>query len=132
MSDVLERTLLGLRQALTVSPSNGPLWLQVAEILRELGRTNEAVEAGREAAKPDDKIKADPAAVERTRETVKMLDDLYKSAIVHTTNTYVKARETKPASPSGKRFRRARPRVRSGRAASAHRSLWRRPAGRRA
>ncbi len=51
MSDLLERTLLGLRQALAVSPDNAPLWLQVAEILLELGRRNEAEEAAREAAR---------------------------------------------------------------------------------
>jgi transitional endoplasmic reticulum ATPase len=49
MSDLLERTLSGLRDAVAVSPRNGPLWLQIAEILAELGRTNEAVEACREA-----------------------------------------------------------------------------------
>jgi len=51
MSDLLERTLLGLRQALAVSPDNAPLWLQVAENLLELGRRNEAEEAAREAAR---------------------------------------------------------------------------------
>src|SRR5262245_4995857 len=49
MSDVLERTLAGLRSALAVSPTNGPLWLQVAELLEELDRENEALEAVREA-----------------------------------------------------------------------------------
>lgn len=49
MSDILERTLQGLRAALAVSPSNGPLWLQVAELLAELGRVNEALEAAGEA-----------------------------------------------------------------------------------
>jgi transitional endoplasmic reticulum ATPase len=49
MSELLERTLHGLRQALAVSPDNGPLWLQVADILAELGRKNEALEACREA-----------------------------------------------------------------------------------
>lgn len=49
MSDVLERTLQGLRAALAVSPTNGPLWVQVADLLAELGRANEAVEAAREA-----------------------------------------------------------------------------------
>jgi ATP-dependent 26S proteasome regulatory subunit len=49
VSDVLERTLTGLRGALAVSPTNGPLWLQVAEILAELERDNEAAEAAREA-----------------------------------------------------------------------------------
>jgi len=49
MSDILERTLQGLRAALAVSPANGPLWVQVSELLAELGRDNEAVEAAREA-----------------------------------------------------------------------------------
>lgn len=49
MSDLLERTLAGLRGALAVSPDNGPLRLQVAEILSELGRDNEAAEAARAA-----------------------------------------------------------------------------------
>jgi transitional endoplasmic reticulum ATPase len=49
MSDILERTLHGLRAALAVSPANGPLWVQVAELLSELGRSNEAVEAAGEA-----------------------------------------------------------------------------------
>ncbi|MBX2797468.1 MAG: ATP-binding protein [Myxococcales bacterium] len=47
MSDILERTLAGLRSALAVTPDNGPLRLQVAQILAELGRHNEAVEAAR-------------------------------------------------------------------------------------
>lgn len=49
MSDLLERTLAGLRAVLAVSPDNGPLRLQVAEILSELGRDNEATEAARAA-----------------------------------------------------------------------------------
>jgi len=49
MSDLLERTLAGLRAALAVSPDNGPLRLQVAELLSELGRENEAAEAARAA-----------------------------------------------------------------------------------
>ena len=36
--DLLERTLAGLRAALAVTPDNGPLRLQVAELLRELYR----------------------------------------------------------------------------------------------
>jgi len=56
MSDVLERTLAGLRAAVAVSPDNGILWLQIAELLLELGRKNEAAEACAEAMKhlPDD------------------------------------------------------------------------------
>jgi ATP-dependent 26S proteasome regulatory subunit len=49
VSDRSERTLAGLRAALAVSPQNGPLWLEVADLLAELGRENEAVEAAREA-----------------------------------------------------------------------------------
>jgi AAA+ superfamily predicted ATPase len=49
MSNVLERTLQGLKAALAVSPTNGPLRLQVAEILAELGRDSEALEQVRAA-----------------------------------------------------------------------------------
>lgn len=50
----------------------------------------------------DKAVEPDKAAVERTRETVRMLDDLYKSAIIHVTNTYVKARERTPAARAAK------------------------------
>jgi transitional endoplasmic reticulum ATPase len=49
MSDLLERTLQGLRAALVVTPDNGPLRLQVAELLRALGRDSEALEQARAA-----------------------------------------------------------------------------------
>jgi SpoVK/Ycf46/Vps4 family AAA+-type ATPase len=49
MTDILERMLAGLREALAVSPANGVLWKQLAELLAEMGRDNEAVEAGEEA-----------------------------------------------------------------------------------
>lgn len=49
MTDRRERTLAALRAALADSPRNGLLWLEVAEILAELGRTNEAADACREA-----------------------------------------------------------------------------------
>lgn len=49
MSELLNRTLKGLRQALAVSPNNAPLRLQVAEILAELGRDTEAQEAAEAA-----------------------------------------------------------------------------------
>jgi hypothetical protein len=39
----------------------------------------------------------DPAAIDRTRTTVRMLDDVYKGFVVHITETYVKAQETTPA-----------------------------------
>src|SRR3954454_21462989 len=52
-----------------------------------------------EAADP----KVDPAAVERTREVVKMLDDVYKGFVVHITATYVKAREQTPAAKVAKK-----------------------------
>ncbi len=55
---------------------------------------------GRESA---DKGKPDPAAVARTRETVKMLDDLYKLSVVHVTTTYVGARERTPAATVAKK-----------------------------
>jgi hypothetical protein len=46
----------------------------------------------------------DEAAVRRTRETVRMLDDLYKSAVVHVTATYVKAQEKTPAAKVAKQM----------------------------
>src|SRR5262245_12756860 len=39
----------------------------------------------------------DKEAVQRARTTVQMLDDLYKGYVVHITDTYVRAREIKPA-----------------------------------
>ena len=39
----------------------------------------------------------DEAAVERTRETVRMLDDLHKGYVVTITDTYVKAQKSTPA-----------------------------------
>ena len=49
-------------------------------------------------ARADSKLeaKADPA-LERTREQVKMLDDLYKNAVVSITQSYVDVQEKKPA-----------------------------------
>lgn len=46
-----ERTLAALRSALAENPRNGPIWLEVAEILAELGRTSEATKACREAVR---------------------------------------------------------------------------------
>ncbi|HWS71592.1 MAG TPA: ATP-binding protein [Thermoanaerobaculia bacterium] len=45
----LNSTLETLRRALVQTPNNGFLWLQVAEILAQLGRDSEAEEAAREA-----------------------------------------------------------------------------------
>jgi len=45
----LNTTLETLRRALVQAPNNGFLWLQVAEILDQLGRDSEAEEAAREA-----------------------------------------------------------------------------------
>lgn len=45
----LNSTLDTLRRALVQTPDNGFLWLQVAEILAQLGRDSEAEEAAREA-----------------------------------------------------------------------------------
>jgi hypothetical protein len=49
-----------------------------------------------------DKIKVDPAALERTRESVKMLDDLYKNAVVAITKTYVEQQADTPAAAVAK------------------------------
>ena len=46
--------------------------------------------------------KADPAAVERAREEVKKLDDLYKTAVVGITKTYVEQQADTPAATVAK------------------------------
>ncbi len=46
--------------------------------------------------------KPDAAAVERARESVKMLDDLYKNAVVSITNTYVGQQADTPAASVAK------------------------------
>jgi hypothetical protein len=50
--------------------------------------------AGDQAA---DRIKVDAAALERTRESIKMLDDLYKNAVVIITKTYAENQADTPA-----------------------------------
>lgn len=47
--------------------------------------------------------KPDPAAVARTRETVRLLDDLHKGYVVHITGTYVKAQDLTPAARVAKK-----------------------------
>jgi hypothetical protein len=54
-------------------------------------------------ARDVDTAKPDKAAVERARETVKMLDDVYKGFVVNITEMYVKAREKTPAARVAKR-----------------------------
>jgi hypothetical protein len=46
--------------------------------------------------------KVDPAALERTREQIKMLDDLYKNAVVAITNTYTEKQGDTPAAEVAK------------------------------
>ncbi len=53
-------------------------------------------------ARAEDKKKPDPAQVERARETVKMLDDLYKTAVVGITQTYVEKQADVPAATLAK------------------------------
>lgn len=53
-------------------------------------------------AEKSKKAKADPAAVERTRKTVRMLDDVYKTAVVLITEHYVKSEDTLPAGSAAK------------------------------
>src|ERR1035438_9339252 len=55
-----------------------------------LARGIDAVPAG-------DKKGPDGAALDRTREQVKMLDDLYKTAVVSITNSYVEGQSSVPA-----------------------------------
>ncbi|HSQ57101.1 MAG TPA: DUF3365 domain-containing protein [Gemmata sp.] len=45
----------------------------------------------------------DPAAVERARATVKLIDDLHKGYVVTITDTYVKAQESTPAATVAKK-----------------------------
>jgi hypothetical protein len=52
---------------------------------------------GHRPARTADLPSVDRAALERTRDTVRMLDDLYKGYVVGITETYVKARERTPA-----------------------------------
>src|SRR3954466_6568264 len=49
------------------------------------------------AAKEREKAKPDEAAVNRARKTVRMLDDIYKQAIVLITDKYVKTKKDYPA-----------------------------------
>jgi hypothetical protein len=50
----------------------------------------------------DDKNGPDPAALARTRESVKMLDDLYKNAVVSITKNYVEQQSDTPAAAVAK------------------------------
>lgn len=54
-------------------------------------------------AHSEDAPTPDKAAVERTRETVKMIDDMHKGYVVHITDTYVKAQEGTPAAKVAKK-----------------------------
>jgi hypothetical protein len=72
-------------------PRRGPVTAVLA------GLVGAALLACGDRGRTADKVAPDKAAVERTRETVRMLDDIYKSAVVHITKTYVKARERTPA-----------------------------------
>jgi hypothetical protein len=48
-------------------------------------------------ARADEPKSPDPARVEQTRETVKMLDDLYKTTVVAITNKYLEQQSDAPA-----------------------------------
>ena len=50
----------------------------------------------------DEKKNPDPAGLERARESVKMLDDLYKTAVVVVTNKYVEKQSDTPAAEVAK------------------------------
>ena len=58
-------------------------------------------------ARSADADKPDKAAVERARDTAKMLDDLYKNYVVDITKTYVRAQEKTPAATVTKRVFKA-------------------------
>jgi hypothetical protein len=55
-----------------------------------------------EPAGAQEKVKPDPAAIERAREEVKKLDDLYKTAVVGITKTYVEQQADTPAATVAK------------------------------
>jgi hypothetical protein len=55
------------------------------------------------SAHSKDEAKPGNAAVERARETVKMIDDMHKGYVVHVTDTYVKAQEGTPAAKVAKK-----------------------------
>ncbi len=63
-----------------------------------------ALTAGPWAAnsQPNRKAKVDKAALERTRKTVRMLDDIYKQAVVLITGKYVKDENDYPAGRAAK------------------------------
>jgi hypothetical protein len=54
-------------------------------------------------ARSEDATHVDPAALERTRDTLKMLDDMHKAYVVHITATYVRAQESTPAAHVAKK-----------------------------
>jgi hypothetical protein len=56
-----------------------------------------AVVPSQSAPKDKEKTEPDEAAVKRARKTVKMLDDIYKTAIVLITDKYVKTKKDYPA-----------------------------------
>ncbi len=57
---------------------------------------------GSVSSRAEDKKAPAAAAVERTRDTVKMLDDLYKTAVVEMTNVYVEKQSDAPAAEVAK------------------------------
>jgi hypothetical protein len=66
-----------------------------------------AVAAAWPAVAPADSVapgKTDPAAAERARKTVRMLDDIYKTAIVLITDKYVKTERDYPAGRAAVRW----------------------------
>ena len=77
----------------------GTLFLALAAgVAAVIGLTSAPAEplAAKEPARPD------PAAVERAREEVKKLDDLYKTAVVGITKTYVEQQADTPAAAVAK------------------------------
>jgi hypothetical protein len=62
------------------------------------------VAAGVGLGRGGDAASPDPDAVQRTREKVRMLDDVYKGAVVNITATYVRAQEMTPAAHVAKKL----------------------------
>jgi hypothetical protein len=103
------------RKVAAVGDAVEQLSAEGAEMQREIGRRLltvgvgiVVVAVGAMLGKPargrsEGAARPDQAAVERTRETVRMIDDLYKGAVVHITATYVKASERTPAAVVAKK-----------------------------
>jgi hypothetical protein len=80
--------------------------LRIVALLVSIASTLAAVQ-WLSTSRADDKKEPDKAAIERAREQVKMLDDIYKTAVVGITATYVDQQSDKPAAMVAKELFKA-------------------------